>query len=196
MENHTNERQTIFAICGIVGPILFTVLVIIESLLRPGYSQIFNDVSDLGLGPYSLIQNINFIIFGILSIGLALGLGNKLPYRAGKATKWLITIFGICIILAGVTLMFTGNGVTYAKDIESHGLVSAIAFLTIIIAQFTTWQSLRGSKNTIWKNYRIYSLQSGILSIITLIFLSYTQFTPYHGARKDSSLQCGLYGSR
>lgn len=76
-----------FAICGIIGPILFTVLVIVEKYCEADTGQIFNDVSDLGLGPYSLIQNINFIISGILSIGLAISLGNKLPYRAGKATN-------------------------------------------------------------------------------------------------------------
>lgn len=176
------QKQRFFALCGIVAPILFAVLVIVESLLRPGYSQIFNDVSDLGLGPYAIIQNINFIIFGLLSIGFAIGLGDNLPYRAGKVTKWLIIVFGLCIILAGVTLWSVGPDVTYAKDVISHGLVSAIAFLVIIIAQFLTWQALRGSDNVIWGHYRIYSLISGLLSIFTLIFLSYTQFSSFHGA--------------
>ncbi|MGZ7160986.1 MAG: DUF998 domain-containing protein, partial [Methanobacterium sp.] len=73
------KRQRILALCGIVAPILFTLLVIVESLFRPGYSQIFNDVSDLGLGQYSIIQNINFIVFGLLSLGFAIGLGANLP---------------------------------------------------------------------------------------------------------------------
>ncbi len=176
------KKQRLYALCGIVAPILFTLLVIVESFLRPGYSQIFNDVSDLGIGPYSIIQNINFIVFGLLSIGFAIGLGAKLPYRAGKATKWLVIIFGLCIILAGVTLFSVGTDVTYAKDVVSHGLVSAIAFLVIIIAQFLTWQALRGSDDAIWGRYRIYSLISGLLSILTLIFLSYTQFSSFHGA--------------
>lgn len=178
----SSQKQKIFALCGIIAPILFTILVIIESLLRPGYSQIFNDVSDLGIGPYSIIQNISFIVFGLLSIGFALGLGNKLPHRAGKVTKWLVIVFGLCIILAGVTLFSVGADVTYAKDVVSHGLVSAIAFLVIIVAQFLTWLALRGSDSAIWGHYRKYSLISGLLSIITLMFLSYTQFSSFHGA--------------
>ncbi|HML04466.1 MAG TPA: DUF998 domain-containing protein [Methanobacterium sp.] len=176
------QKQRFYALCGIIGPILFTLLVIVESLLRPGYSQIFNDVSDLGIGPYSIIQNISFIIFGLLSIGFAMGLGANLPNRAGKVTKWLVIIFGLCIILAGVTLFSVGPDVTYAKDVVSHGLVSAIAFLVIIIAQFLTWQALRGSDDAIWGRYRLYSLISGLLSILVLIFLSYTQFSSFHGA--------------
>jgi hypothetical membrane protein len=178
----TQKKQQFFALCGIIAPILFTLLVIIESLLRPGYSQIFNDVSDLGLGPYSIIQNINFIIFGLLSIGFAIGLGTNLPHRAGKATKWLVIVFGLCIILAGVTLFSVGPDVTYAKDVVAHGLVSAIAFLVIMVAQFLAWQALRGSDGAIWGRYRIYSLISGLLSILALIFLSYTQFSSFHGA--------------
>jgi hypothetical membrane protein len=176
------KRQRILALCGIVAPILFTLLVIVESLLRPGYSQIFNDVSDLGLGPYSIIQNINFIVFGLLSIGFAIGLGANLPYRAGKATKWLVIVFGLCIILAGVTLQSVGADINYAKDVVAHGLVSAVGFLVIIVAQFLTWQALRRSDNAIWGRYRIYSLISGLLSILTLLILSYTQFSSYHGA--------------
>jgi len=182
VQNQKQNRQQFYALCGIIAPILFTILVIAESLLRPGYSQIFNDISDLGLGPYSIIQNINFIIFGMLSVGFALGLGAHLSNRAGKAVKWLIIIFGVMIILAGVTLFFSNPNIVFAKDVVSHGLVSAIAFLTIIIAQFLTWQALRKSNDVVWGRYRIYSLLSGLISIITLIILSYTQFSPYHGA--------------
>jgi hypothetical membrane protein len=176
------KRQKIFALCGIIAPILFTVLVIIESLLRPGYSQIFNDVSDLGLGPYSLIQNISFMVFGILSIGFAMGVGANLPNRTGKAVKWLVIVFGLCIILAGVTLLSAPADVTYAKDVVSHGLVSAVAFLLIMVAMFLTWLSLRGSDKGIWGRYRMFSLVCGLLSILTLVILSYTQFSSYHGA--------------
>jgi hypothetical membrane protein len=180
--NQKQNKQRFFALCGIIAPILFTILVIVESLLRPGYSQIFNDVSDLGIGPYAIIQNINFIIFGLLSIGFAIGLGSNLPYLAGKITKWLVIVFGLCIILAGVTLWSVGHNIVYAKDVISHGLVSAIAFLVIIVAQFLAWMALRKSDNAIWRHYRIYSLISGILSILTLVFLSYTQFSSFHGA--------------
>ena len=181
-ENNTfTQKQRLFALCGVIAPILFTILVIIESFIRSGYSQIFNDVSDLGVGPYAIIQNINFIIFGLLSIGFALGLDANLPHRAGKATKWLLIVFGLCIILAGVTLFSVGPDVSYAKDVVAHGLVSAIAFL-VIMAQFTTWHALRNSQNAVWGHYPIFSLIMGLISIFALLLLSYTQFSPYHGA--------------
>ena len=101
----TRNRQRLFAFCGILAPILFTLLVVVASLLRPGYSEFYNFISDLGVGPYAIIQNVNFVIFGLLSIGFALGLRGGLPAPHGKALKasvLLVVIFGICILLAGV----------------------------------------------------------------------------------------------
>jgi hypothetical membrane protein len=177
----TRNKQRFFAICGIVAPILFTLLVIVESLLRPGYSQIYNNVSDLGLGHNGILQIINFIIFGLLSIGFAIGLGSNLPARAGKATKCLVVVFGLGMMFAGLSYLFIG---VFPEDyvVGIHTLTSVIAFLTIIPAQLLTWQALRGSDSAIWGRYRIYSLLSGLLTIFTLVAFSYTQFAPYHGA--------------
>ena len=133
------QRQQFFAICGIIATILFTILVIIESLLRPGYSQVYNFVSDLGVGPNAVLQNINFAIFGILSIFFALGLRSGLsspPRKALRAGIWLVAIFGSCILLAGI----------FPEDYLSqvpHNLVSATAFVTIIAAQLLIWKGLK-----------------------------------------------------
>ena len=85
MPTQIQTNQRIFIICGIIMPIFFTLLVIITSILRPGYSHIETEISYLGIGSYSIIQNLNFIISGFLSIGFAIGLGTILPHhRAGK----------------------------------------------------------------------------------------------------------------
>ncbi len=83
----TRNRQRFYAFCGIIAPIFFWVMVILESLLRPGYSQFYNFVSDLGVGPLAILQNINFIVFGFLSLGLAMGLRGGLPSPQGIALK-------------------------------------------------------------------------------------------------------------
>lgn len=145
------RRQRFFAICGIIAPILFTILVIVESLLRPGYSQIYNFVSDLGIGPNAVLQNINFAIFGILSIFFALGLRSGLPSPSRKALKagvWLVAIFGLCILLAGV----------FPEDYLSqvpHNLVSATAFVTIIAAQLLIWKGLKNADDSSGANIEL-----------------------------------------
>lgn len=164
------NRLKLFALCGIIAPILFAILVMVASMLRPDYSQIHNFVSDLGVGSYALLQNINFIIFGLLSMGLALGLMIGLPTPQGKALKssiWLVIIFGWCVLLAGV----------FPEDYLSqgpHNLVSSYAFVTIIAAQLLIWHGLRNADDTIWGKYRTYSIISGLLSLILVILLKFT----------------------
>ncbi len=150
-----------------------------ESILRPGYSQISNFVSDFGVGPLAILQNINFIIFGTLSIGLALGLRGAVPDTkslAFKAGVWLVMIFALGVFFAGV----------FPEDYMSGGLhtaASATAFLSIIAAQILIWKGLKNEPTSIWGKYRTYSLISGILSIIFLVVLRITinDFSDYQG---------------
>lgn len=172
-----NKKQ-VFILCGICAPILFTVLVIVASLIRPGYSQTYNYVSDLGVGPYAIIQNINFLIFGLLSIGFALGLKEGLPsHKYLKSAVWLVIIFGLGIIGAGV----------FPEDYLSqlpHNIVSATAFVAIIAAQLLIWRGLKGADNSVWSRYRTFSLITGLLSIILVIALkiAVTDFSAFQGA--------------
>ncbi len=156
-----------YAICGIIGPILFWVMVIIESILRPGYSQSYNYVSDLGVGPLAIIQNINFIIFGILTIGLAIGLRKGLPVQRSRSLRigvWFVILFAIGVLLAGV---FPES---YLSAIP-HNYISATAFVAIIAAQLLIWQGLKNEDSSIWGRYATYSLISGLLSLILVIIL-------------------------
>lgn len=178
------NKQKIFALCGIIAPILFTLLVIVASLIRQDYSQIYNFISDLGVGPYAMIQNVNFVIFGILSIGFALGLRGGLPSPQGKALKadvWLVIIFGFCIVGAGI---FPENYLSQGP----HNLVSAIAFLTIIATQLLIWRGLKNADSAVWGRYRTYSLISGLLSIILLLVLRVAIGGDYQGAAQRAFL--------
>jgi len=180
----TQNKQRFFALCGIAAPILFIILVIIASLLRSGYSQIYNFISDLGVGPYAIIQNANFVIFGLLIIGFALGLRGGLPSpkkRALKVGVWLVVISGLGVLFAGV---FPEN---YLGG-RPHNMVSATSFLTIIAAQLLIWRGLKSADNAFWGRYRTYSLVSGFLSIILLLVLRVTIGGDYQGVAQRAFL--------
>jgi hypothetical membrane protein len=175
--NQPVNRQKFYALCGIIAPIIFTIMVIIESLLRPGYSQIYSTVSDLGLGHLAILQIINFIIFGLLSLSFTIGFSKYLKNRSGKAVVGLLIVFSLAIISAGVAFLFSGI-YPYFTVIIAHSVASIIGFATIIIAQILIWKALKKSDQKVWENYRIYSLISGIL---TLLLLLYNVVTPYPG---------------
>jgi hypothetical membrane protein len=165
----SNKKVQFYAICGIVAPIIFWFMVIVESILRPGYSSYYNFVSDLGVGHLAVLQNINFIVFGLLTIGLALGLRVGLPAPQGRALKtgiWCVILFALGVLLAGV---FPESYLSA----NPHNIVSATAFVAIIAAQLLVWQGLKNEDSTIWAGYATYSLISGLLSLILVIFLKF-----------------------
>jgi hypothetical membrane protein len=170
--------QRIGAGAGIIGPTLFTVLVAVESLLRPGYSQIYDDISYLGIGPFAIIQNVNFIVFGLLLLVFAVGFGRTVERSSGRRARGvagILVISGLGVISAGVSLLF----VAYF----AHILATFIAFGAIIAAQLLTWRSLRNNTDgKTWGRYRAYSLLSGLLSLVLLAVFIYSLGTPYHGA--------------
>lgn len=175
--NQTMNWQRFYALCGIIAPLFFISMVIVESLLRPGYSQIYSTVSELGLGNLAILQIINFIIFGLLLIGYTIGFSKYLKSRSGKAVIALLIVFSLAVIFAGVSFLFQWNS-PYNTVILAHSIASIIGFYAIFIAQLLTWQALKRNNQTIWRNYRIYSLISGF---VTVIVLFYIPFSPYQG---------------
>jgi len=174
---------------GIATPVFFTVMVAVESLLRPGYSQIAKEVSDLGAGPYSGIMNTNFIVSGILAVVFGLGLGAALSVeerRAARRVQIALEIFGVGVVLAGVSLIFAGAkvGGLVISEIPAyyvHTSASLIAFLAIIVAQFYTWRAVKGSNRGVRVRYGRYSMLSGIVSIVLLVVFLPTSFGSYQG---------------
>jgi len=165
------------AICGIVSPIIFAVMVIIESLLRPGYSQTFNFISDLGVGSNAILQDINFWIFGILTLGFVVGLWQSTPAKKSLALKAgivLVAIFAIGVGLAGFFPEDYGDG-------HLHTLVSSTAFVAIIAALLLVWWGLRKADKTVWGNYRLYTLASGLLDLILLFVFNASMGGDYQG---------------
>lgn len=182
--NRKRNRQQLFVLCGIVAPVLFTIIVAVASLLRPGYSQTYNFISDLGVGPYAIIQNVNFWIFGLLVICFSLGLWGGLPTPKGPASKVgvaLVILFGCGVFLAGVFPEDYGTG-------KMHSLVSSLAFLAIIAAQLLIWWGLRKGDHEAWGKYRTYSLISGILSFAMLVVLGMAMGGDYQGAAQRAFL--------
>ena len=59
---------------GVVGPILFTALVITQGLLQPDYSHVAMPISALAAWPLGWVQNLNFAVFALLLAAFTVGL--------------------------------------------------------------------------------------------------------------------------
>jgi len=122
------------AISGIIAPIFFALMVLIEVSVVPGYNQLSQQISDLGAyvlyGSYSALQNLNFWVSGILIAAFAIGLRKALPVL--RAVTWPLGVSGVMIFLSGVfqDQPFPWPGSAHALDLT--GLQSPdISFWTI-----------------------------------------------------------------
>ncbi len=175
--------RRILALGGIAAPILFALVVGVLSLIRPGYSQVSDFVSDLGVGPNAAIQNANFVVFGVLVIALAFALVQSLPTPRRKvvdAGAVLMVVFGLGVLLAGV----------FPEDYAGGGLhtgVSSTAFLASILAPLLVAWGLRKA-DTAWSRYATYSLISGVVSFVVLIVFKIAIGGAYQGAAQRAFL--------
>lgn len=131
---------------GVVGPLLFIVVFLIEGATRPGYSVWRNYVSELALSDQGWEQIANFIVCGLLCIGFAVGLRRVWP--TGRASVWgplLIGVFGLGLVVAGVFVTDPARGYPPGAPLKGspqtfhgyvHGINGSVVFSVLTIACF------------------------------------------------------------
>jgi hypothetical membrane protein len=63
------------ALAGITGPILFTTAFLVQQVARRDtYDWVGEPVSNLEAGPHGWVQQVNFVVFGVLMAAFALGM--------------------------------------------------------------------------------------------------------------------------
>ena len=155
-------------VCGVVGPLLFIVVFLIEGATRPGYSAWHNFVSSLSLGDLGWIQVLNFIVSGTLILCFAIGLRQALHSgRGAMLAPVLLAIFAIGLIVAGVFVTDPSlgypPGAALSKTMHGtiHGLAGLIVFNVLALACLVMgWRFVRERG---MKGWAIYSFASGIL---------------------------------
>jgi Protein of unknown function (DUF998) len=170
------NRLRFYSICGIIPVFLFGVWFVIAAILSPGYSGQSNYISPGSVGPLAMLQNIVFIVLGLLSIGLAIGLRIGLPSnRLLKLGVWFVIIFSLGVLLAGLLPLAGLIPENYLARVP-YNLLSAIAFAVTIGAYIASLlligQGLKNEDNVIWGIYRKYSFRIGLAFIILLILLT------------------------
>jgi hypothetical membrane protein len=106
----------LLGLAAIVGPSLFTALVIAQSSLQPDYSDLQMPISALAAWPLGWVQNLSFYVFGALLVAFAVGL--HLGMTPGRATgPAALVASGVATMLAAAFPMFRGSDGTVVEPI-------------------------------------------------------------------------------
>lgn len=159
------------AAAGVAGPIVFTVAFVVQGLLRSGeYSAVAETVSALEAGPNGWIQQVNFVVFGLLMIAYAIGLHLGVrPSRAGTVGPAIMVWTGVGAVLAAVfPLREDPAGLTY--DPTGLHVVNAMLFFASIGVGLIVL-SRRLARDPQWRSLASYTLATGIAVVILFVGL-------------------------
>jgi len=124
-----SSRLPPLALAGIVGPCLFTALVVVQAAIQPDYSHVHMPISALAAWPAGWIQNLNFYAFGTLTIAFAVGLHLGLrPSPGGVVGPAVLVMSGVGTVLAGVFPMLRGTDGVLVEPI-GHVVAAIMTFL-------------------------------------------------------------------
>ena len=171
-----------YSICGMIPMLLFAVWLIVAAIISPGYNGNSDYISPVTVGFYSTIQNLVFVVLGILSVGLGFGLRIGLPSPRNGMLKlgvWSVLIFGLSVFLGGLLPLIGLLPENYLVLVP-YNLLTVIGFAVTIIAYISGllligW-GLKSEDHIIWGGYSKYSLATGVLFIILQILLIITIF--------------------
>jgi hypothetical protein len=140
--------------CGGVGAFLFTVTYIIEGFLQPGYNAWQQSISALSLGPGGWVQQLNFVVFGLLTLLSAYGW-----HRLLTPGKYSI-VFPLYQAVAGIGLI----GVAWFTSGTIHII---LAFMLIIaFADGCIVLARRFTLGPRWRGWAVYSAMSSALIFV------------------------------
>ena len=184
-------------LCGVIGPLLFLVVLLIEGATRPGYSAWQTQGSYLSLSNQGWEQIANFIVCGSLCIAFAVGL--RRIWRMGRASVWgplLVGLFGLGLVIAGVFVTDPGGGYPPGAPLNGmpqtwhgwvHGINGAILFLVVLPAScfVLAWRFAADPQYRRWATYSwvtgAFILVISIGSAIALPFAEHAGFPVLDG---------------
>jgi len=168
-------RSTRFLLrCGVVGPLLFIVVFLLEGLTRPDYNPYRSMVSELSLSSWGWQQIANFLVCGTLLVAFSIGL------RRVHISRWatrVLTVTALGMLMAG--LFVCDPGLAYPAGTPDtlplvattwhgtlHSMAGVIVFfsLPIGIGIMAAWFGQQHERR-----WMIYSLATLVLGVVTFM---------------------------
>lgn len=162
------RRLRLGAFGGVAGPLLFLALVVLGGVLYDDYSHVSQKISELGGegSEVALLQNTNFILLGVLTLGFAWALGTTLgrPFR-GPA---LIGAFAVLSAIANGLLpcdvgCYGLTPVSLAHNVT--GLLGFLAAITGMVILARRWRT-----DPYWKQHVMPTAAAATVASLGLVW--------------------------
>ena len=164
------QRTSTLALAGIIGPIWFTMLVVLQGLLLPDYSHVRLPISALAAWPTGWIQNVNFYVAGVLTVAFAMALHDGVhPTRRGGAGVALLVLGGLGLVWAGIFPWTMVDGVP--TETAPH-VIGAVMVFTATGIGFIAF-SRRMIADPLWRDLATYTMLTGIAILFLFVAIGF-----------------------
>ena len=161
-------RPKTLALAGILGPVAFTTLVIVQGFLLPDYSHMSMPISALAAWPTGWIQILNFCVFGTLIVAFAFGLHLGVqPTRRGAIGVALLVAGGVGIIGAGVFPWKMIDGVP--TETSAHVAAAIVSFAATALGLIVFSRRMHADRH--WRHLSTFTMITGTLVLLLFVIL-------------------------
>jgi len=161
----------ILAVCGMLSPILYTLMWILGGFLRSDYSHVRDDISSLiAVGaPKRQVFNAFIIVSSVLLFVFYLGLHWSLNNGQGSILGPIVFVvsgFMGVIVAFFFPLDVGGEIITYKGKL--HLILVVLSGFLNIVGMVALWSRL--SSVSVWSGFAWFSLVSAVIALVLVIF--------------------------
>jgi hypothetical protein len=168
------------AIAGMIGPVWFIALVIVQGILQPDYSHISMPISALAAWPAGWVQQVNFLVAAALTAAFTIGVHNAIrPTRFGLAGIALLLASCVGLGMAGLFSWVRVNGVLTEPPLHVVGAVLTFSGASTGLMIL----SRRMAADPPWRDVSGYVLASGAVMLLLFVIVggfAIGEGTPLH----------------
>jgi hypothetical membrane protein len=150
------------ALGAVASPVLFVLAWLVLGLLRPGYSPLRQQISDLALGADGLFMGAAFVLSGLLLLAGVVGIFRAMRADVGTAARWICAVLLALSPLGGVVV-----GVFNETAVAGHVMGAMLAFQTPIVSFLVTGLVIRRSPH--WRHIGNWLLLGSPLTLVLVV---------------------------
>ncbi len=173
----------VFSLSGILAPPTIIIVIIVAGLLTPGYNQLTDTISSLSDQSSKTPQllTVGFVVYGVLMIGFSYALSLNLRHGIRAYVAWfMLTLYGICMILAGVFQNSPGgNNAVLNTEGFFHNAVIITSCLSMLLGMWMFAGSVY--KRPSWFGFTWFTIAASFMGLVLSIIFIVQSYVPLAG---------------
>jgi hypothetical membrane protein len=154
------------ALAGIIGPAVFTLIVLMLGAFQTEYHGLLDVISVISLGPMGWLQDVNFVMFGMLMAVFTLALYRGVqPGPASLTGLSASMLSALGIIFMGI-FPLTRDRVGVVIQTDGHAIASLVAYVGAAVGLIALAQLQTADPS--WKKLANFTRKSGLTMALIL----------------------------